>query len=84
MIKIQVYRKHELHKTYVFVPADKAVNNIIVVCRKYDKEVLCNEIHSSDTFQAADLTEQHIINEHLKVTIKFKSVSDNMKVPTIC
>ena len=25
----------KLHKTYVFVPADKAANNSVVVCRKY-------------------------------------------------
>ena len=25
----------ELYKTFVLVPADKAANNIVVVCRKY-------------------------------------------------
>ena len=30
----------DLHKEYVLVPADKASNNIIVVCKKYYIEVI--------------------------------------------
>ena len=30
----------ELHEKYVLVPADKAGNNVIVVCKQYYKEVL--------------------------------------------
>ena len=37
----------ELHKTYVFVPTDIAANNIVVVCRRYYIEVICNEVHCS-------------------------------------
>ena len=39
----------------MFVPPDEAANNILVVCRKYDIEVLRNEIHSSNTFQATNI-----------------------------
>ena len=53
----------DLHKTHLFVPADKAVNNIKIVCRKCYIEVLRNKIHSSNTFQATRLTEQKIVNE---------------------
>jgi hypothetical protein len=32
-----------LHDTYVFVPADKASNNIVFVCKSYYFECLSNE-----------------------------------------
>ena len=34
----------ELHNEYVLVPADKASNNIIIICKKYYTEVLRNEL----------------------------------------
>ena len=46
----------ELQEKYVFVPADKAANNIIVVFKHYYLEVICKEldlwpgITSSDTY----------------------------------
>ena len=32
----------ELHEEYVLVPADKAVNNVSVVCKKYYLDVVIN------------------------------------------
>lgn len=29
-----------LHKKYVFVPADKACNNVVIICKGHYKEVL--------------------------------------------
>ena len=52
--------------------------------RKYYIEVLHNEIHSSSTFQPTHLTEEHIANEHLNVSIQLKAKSDNMTVPSTC
>ena len=46
----------ELQEKYVFLPADKAANNIIVVCKRYYMEVICKELGlwscttSSDTY----------------------------------
>ena len=34
----------EFHKRYVLVPADKASNNIIVVCKKYYIDMIVNEL----------------------------------------
>ena len=73
--------KHKIkkpYKTYVFVPAHKAFNNIVVICRKYYIVVLRNEIHSSQTFQASNLTDQQIVNEQLNATAQLKAESDNM------
>ena len=32
------------HRQYVLVPADKAANNVIVVCRKYYLQVILEEL----------------------------------------
>ena len=46
----------ELQEKYVFVRADKAANNIIVVCKSYYLEVICKDLGlwqgttSSDTY----------------------------------
>ena len=34
----------ELHSEYVLVPADKASNNVIIVCKKYYTEVIRKEL----------------------------------------
>ena len=42
---------HELQSKYVLVPADKAANNIIVVCKKYMYylEVVLKELRMTST-----------------------------------
>ena len=62
------FKIKNLPKTYVFVPSNKVANNIVVVCRKWYTEVLRDEVHSSNTFQATNFTEEPIVNEHLNVT----------------
>ena len=50
----------DIHDTYVVVPADKASNNIIVICQKYHIQCLIKELSmgSSDeqiqTYQATN------------------------------
>ena len=34
----------DLHNKYVFVPAEKAPNNIIIICKKYYIETLIKEL----------------------------------------
>ena len=34
---------HKLHANYVLVPADKAANNVIIVCKKYYIDTLVKE-----------------------------------------
>ena len=35
---------HKLHANYVLVPADKAANNVIIVCKKYYLDTLVKEL----------------------------------------
>ena len=63
-------RKHlnylqELHSKYVLVPADKAVNNVIVVCKKYYLEVVLREITTTDTYEYVDKEYTNVVTEHM-------------------
>ena len=40
-----------LHDKYVLVPADKAANSVIVVCRKYYVEMVAREITATTTYE---------------------------------
>ena len=61
---------HKLHANYVLVPADKAANNVIVVCRKYYidtlvKELGINNINSNNpTYIPIDDSFETIIKSH--------------------
>ena len=49
-------RKHlnylrKLRGKYVLVPADKAANNVIVVCKKYYLEVVIRELTTTSTYE---------------------------------
>ena len=35
---------HKLHANYVLVPADKAANNVIIVCKKYYIDTIVKEL----------------------------------------
>ena len=54
-----------LHDKYVFVPADKTVFNVIIVCKKYYLAVVANEITATTTYQPVIETKEDIIREHL-------------------
>ena len=60
----------ELHEKYVLVPADKAGNNIIFVCKYYYVKTLMEElgINSSttinSTYESQDVTADEVIRNH--------------------
>ena len=41
----------EFHRRYVFAPADKAANNVVVVCRLYYINTLKQELGSTKTYE---------------------------------
>ena len=58
-------RKHlnyllELQSKYVLVPADKAANNVIVVCKKYYLEVVIRELTTTSTYERVDRECMHV------------------------
>ena len=44
--RVQLGYLKALQDTYVLVPADKAGNNVIIICKQYYKEVVCMELES--------------------------------------
>ena len=56
----------ELHNKYVLVPADKAAQNVIVVCKKYYLQVVLKEIETTATYESIQEESQSIVDEHIK------------------
>ncbi|MDA3086495.1 hypothetical protein OFO27_08180, partial [Campylobacter sp. CS_ED1] len=75
----------DLHKKFIFVPADKAANNIIIICRSYYIDILRKEILSTKTYNSTDLTEEDIIKCHIDTCGKFdvKLETTVQQIPTI-
>ena len=62
----------DLHNKYVFVPADKAPNNIIIICKRYYIETLIKELGldkcstrtGSLTYTSCQISSEDIVNTH--------------------
>ena len=54
---------------YVLVPADKAGNNVIIICKTYYTEVICKELATKQgkpqTYHECSLSSSDIIQKHL-------------------
>ena len=76
----------EFHKQFVLVPADKASNNIIVVCKKFYVDVVLQELGNSSgsAYQQSFCVETEIISDHLAhLKLDKIEVPDEMhKLPT--
>ena len=62
----------DLHNKYVFVPADKAPNNIIIICKRYYIETLIKELGldncstqtGNPTYTSCQMSFEDIVNTH--------------------
>jgi len=77
----------ELHDRYVFVPTDKASNNIAVICKYYYIKVLLKEIGLFDNKQKSayiSISEnsQAIITQHVKNMEEVKLNIEEKKATT--
>ena len=68
---------HKLQSKYVLVPADKATNNIIVVCKKYYLEVVLKELRTTSTYKHVDRECMDVVTEHLKFMTNYKLYVDH-------
>ena len=65
-----------MHDNFVFAPADKASNNIIVICKQYYHKVLCDELglfnnSGSSTYQKVTDSLHTILDKHQEFLSKF-------------
>ena len=62
----------DVHNKYVFVPADKAPNNIIIICKMYYIETLIKELGldncstptGNSTYTSCQMSSEDIVNTH--------------------
>ena len=62
----------DLHSKYVFVPADRAPNNIIIICKRYYIETLmkelgldnCSTLTGNSTYTSCQMSSEDIVNTH--------------------
>ena len=59
-----------MHDNFVLVPADKANNNVIVVCKKYYLDVVIIELGSTNTYKKVNSDCMSVINRHLDYMLK--------------
>ena len=55
----------EFHRKYVLVPADKAANNVVVVCRLHYVNTLKQELDGTRAYLETDTHEVSVVNTHL-------------------
>ena len=65
----------DFHEHYVLVPADKASNNVLIVCKKYYLDVVLRELDNSDcsdqqTYTPCSLDVDGIVREHLAFMVR--------------
>lgn len=65
-----------LQEKWVFVPTDKASNNISIICKKFYMETLDQEIYSSGNFLKENTNVDTILDNHANFLQKFKLPTD--------
>ena len=68
--KVHLDYLNKLHDNFVLVPADKATNNVIVVCNKYYLNVVIMELGSTSTYKKVNSDCMSVINRHLDYMLK--------------
>ena len=72
----------EFHRKYVLAPADKAANNVVVVCRLHYVNTLKQELDGTRAYLETDTDEVSVVNAHLNdLPAKFSELS---KLLTSC
>ena len=57
----------EFHRKYVLVPADKAANNAVVVCRLYYINTLKQKLNGTKADEETSKDEKSVVYSHLNV-----------------
>ena len=81
----------DLHGKYVFVPADKAPSNIIIICKRYYIETLiielgldnCSTPTGNSTYTSCQMSSEDIVNTHdtFMKSLGIEFVDDDNRLP---
>ena len=75
-------KMEKLHRKYVFAPADKAANNVIIIWKRHYAEVLKGELNSTSTYVPALLTKDQLLVHHSNTLTKINIKIDKCELPT--
>ena len=76
----------EFHRQYVLVPADKAANNVVVVCQLHYINTLKQELYGTKAYEETSIDEKSVVYSHSneipnKFAIDVKELQD--RLPTM-
>ena len=54
----------EFHRKYVLVPADKAANNVVVVCRLHYIKTLKQELNGTKAYEETSIDKKSVVSSH--------------------
>ena len=54
----------EFHRKYILVPAEKAANNIVAVCRLHYINTLKQELYGTNPYKETSSDEKTVVNSH--------------------
>ena len=75
----------KIHRKYVFAPADKAANNVIIIWKRHYVDILKGELNSTSTYVPAQLTKNQLLVHHINTLTKINVKIDKCELPTfIC
>ena len=68
--RVNLDNLNKLHDNFVLVPADKASNNVIVVCKKYYLDVVIKELSLNNTYKEVHSDCVNIISRHVDYMVR--------------
>ena len=68
--RVNLDNLNKLHDNFVLVPADKASNNVIVICKKYYQDVVIKELSLNNTYKEVHSDCVNIISRHLDYMVR--------------
>ena len=81
-VKALKRKMERLHSKYVFAPADKAANNVIIIWKRYYMDVLKGELNYTSTYIPAQLKKDKILLHHVDTLTKINFKIDKCELPT--
>ena len=73
-------KMEQLHSKYVFSPANKAANKVIIIRKRYYVEVL----NPTSAYVPADLMKDKLLQRHIDSLTKSNIKIDKIDLPTFC
>ena len=81
-VKALKRKMEKLHSKYVFAPADKAANNVIIIWKRYYLDILKEELNSTSIYVPTQPTKDKLLLRHIDTLTKSNIKIDKLDLPT--